>query len=107
MEKINNLILSLGIHATHLGYRYLNYGLSLTLENEDNLLMITKSLYPQIAAHLHTTTSCVERNLRTVISNCWERGTRRRLPQISTYPLTERPSTSEFLDILYWYLKNH
>lgn len=104
--EIEYLIRSLGIGATYRGYRYLNYGIKLCLENEDYLLSVSKLLYPQIAKHYHTTSYSVERNIRTVINVCWDRGNRKLLQEIALRPMSIRPASSEFLDILTAYLRN-
>lgn len=106
MEEIQCLVRSLGIGATYRGYRYLVYAVMLCLEDEDYLLGISKLLYPRIAEEYQTSVSSVERDLRTVINVCWERGNKELLKQISLYPLFSKPTTGEFLDILSGYLKS-
>lgn len=100
MNEIPHLVRSLGIGATYRGYRYLTLALSLCYENEDYLLGISKLLYPHIARVYKTSASSVERDLRTVINACWERGNRELLKEISPCPLLNKPTTGEFLDIL-------
>lgn len=104
-QNIEYLIRSLGIGATYRGYRYLNYGIKLCLEDEDYLLSVSKLLYPQIAKYYNTTCYSVERDIRTVIKVCWERGNKRLLQEIALRPLNVRPSSSEFLDILTAHVK--
>lgn len=106
MREIQHLVRSLGIGATYRGYRYLILATSLCIEDEDYLLGISKLLYPKIADYYQTSVSSVERDLRTVISVCWERGNSELLQQISLYPLTSKPSTGEFLDILTHHLSH-
>lgn len=102
MEKyeIERLIRSLGISATYRGYRYLGYAIELCLENEEYLLSISKLLYPQIAKKFCTTSSSVERDIRTVVRICWERGNQHLLQDIALCPLRCRPTSGEFIDIL-------
>ena len=107
MGNIQKLIRSLGIGGTYRGYRYLVSAISLCMEDEDYLLGISKLLYPQIARAYDTSVSSVERDLRTVINVCWERGNRQLLEEISLYPLMNRPTTGEFLDILMHHLKQN
>ena len=103
--RIEKLIRSLGIGATYRGYRYLSYGIYLCLQDENYLLSVSKLLYPQIA-HMYCTTSCsVERDLRTIVNVCWERGNRDFLQEIALHTLTARPPSGEFIDILVAYLK--
>ena len=73
-KAVERLLRSLGIGATYRGYRYLNYGIRLCLADEDYLLAVSKLLYPQIAKYFHTTSSSVERDIRTAVKVCWERG---------------------------------
>ena len=106
MNDIQNLVRSLGIGATYRGYRYITYAISLCLKDEDYLLCISKLLYPRIAEVYSTTVSSVERDLRTIINVCWERGNKKLLEEISPYPLSSKPTTGEFLDILTAHLKH-
>ncbi len=105
MNDIQYLVRSLGIGATYRGYRYLVMAVSLCLEDEDYLLGISKLLYPKIAELCHTSAGSVERDLRTVVNVCWERGNKGLLQEISPCPLSGRPTTGEFVDILTCHLR--
>ena len=105
MDEVQHLIRSLGIGATYRGYRYILLAVKLCLEDEDYLLGISKLLYPQIAHICQASVSSVERDLRTVITVCWERGNRALLNEISLYPLLSKPTTGEFLDIIVNHLR--
>nr|WP_317450067.1 sporulation initiation factor Spo0A C-terminal domain-containing protein [uncultured Sellimonas sp.] len=107
MENLSQLIHRLGINATYRGYHYLYRAVLLALSNEEYLLSITKKMYLDIASYYHTPVSNVERNLRTVITICWERGNRELLTQIASYPLVFKPSAGEFIDILVAYCQEH
>ncbi len=104
IKQIQNFLLSLGIKSTYLGYRYLAYALYLCLQNEDYLTSIYKTLYTDVASYFHTNRCSVEHCLRTVIKHCWDHGNRELLMEITKYPLSGRPTNSEFIDILYHYL---
>ena len=104
--EIERLIRSLGIGATYRGYRYLSYGIYLCLQDENYLLYVSKLLYPQIARTYHTTSCSVERDLRTVVKVCWERGNRSHLQNIAMYTLDQRPTAGEFIDILVAHIKH-
>lgn len=105
--EIERLIRSLGIGATYRGYRYLSYGVYLCLQDENYLLSVSKLLYPQIARTFSTTSSSVERDIRTVIKVCWERGNQEYLKKLALYPLENRPAASEFIDILVAHLRGN
>lgn len=105
MKEIQYLVRSLGIGATYRGYKYLMIAVKLCLEDEDYLLSISKLLYPKVAEICDTTAGSVERDLRTVIRVCWERGNKQLLETISPCPLYSKPTTGEFVDILSGHLR--
>ena len=105
MDKIYILLLTLGIHSTHRGFWYLQYALHLCLENEDYLLSVYKLLYADVSEKFEVSRSSVERCIRTAVSHCYYYGNREYLHEIARYPLTSKPTNSEFIDILYSYLK--
>lgn len=103
--EIERLIRTLGIGATYRGYRYLSYGVYLCLQDENYLLSVSKLLYPEIA-HTYATTSCsVERDIRTVVKVCWERGNKTYLQKLAMHSLDVRPTAGEFIDILVGHIK--
>ena len=105
--EIERLIRSLGIGGTYRGYRYLSYAIYLCLQDENYLLSVSKLLYPKIA-HTYCTTSCsVERDIRTVVRVCWERGDKDFLQKIARHHLDSRPTVGEFVDILVSYTKEN
>ena len=75
--KIYFLLHSLGIGAKYRGFRYLAYGIALCMEDEDYLLRVSKTLYPN-------------RDL---------------LFSLSVHPVLTKPTNSEFFDILSSYIK--
>lgn len=107
IKTIERLIRSLGIRATYRGYRYLCYGVSLCLADEEYLLSISKLLYPMIAKEYNTTLSSVERDIRTVVQVCWDKGNKTLLQEIALHPLCSRPTAGEFLDIVVAYIQSN
>lgn len=105
--SIETLIHRLGICSIYKGYSYLVYAVELVVRNEEYLLYITKALYPDIAKYFHSTSSRIERSLRTVITNCWNEGNRELLNRIAGYELQRKPTTGEFIALLAYYVKNH
>ena len=105
IRTIERLIRSLGIGATYRGYRYLCYGINLCL-SEEYLLSISKLLYPTIAKEYNTTLSSVERDIRTVVQVCWDKGNKSLLQDIALHPLQNKPTASEFLDIVVAYIQH-
>lgn len=100
-QEIRKLLLTLGIRSTYLGFRYLEYALSLCMKSETYLMAVYKALYVDVAKQFQTKPGNVEHCLRTVISNCWNHGNREYLVNLSNYPLRTKPTNGEFIDILY------
>ena len=65
------LLRLLGVSGKLTGFRYAVYMVEQVRDQPENMILITKRLYAQTAAHFQTTPSCVERNLRTLIQSCW------------------------------------
>ncbi|NCB92660.1 MAG: hypothetical protein EOM40_08860 [Clostridia bacterium] len=104
MEKLKELQYYLGIHSTYKGYNYIISSVELIMENEECLLYLNKYLFPAIAKKYDTTAFCINKNIRTIINACWNTYPDR-LNEIAPYPLYDRPTVDEFLDILYWNMK--
>ena len=105
MIQTQILLRQLGIQATHKGYHYLLSSIELAIKDDKVLRFHTKSLYPTVARMYQTTPSSVERNIRTVITHCWNCTGREKLLEIAPYELKSQPTLGQFLDIVYWYLK--
>ena len=80
-KRVKDTLLTLGIRSTYQGFHYIKHALCLCLDqtSQDN----------------------VEHCMRTAIAYCWYNGNREYLIKIARYPLKEKPTNSEFLDILY------
>lgn len=103
--EAHSLLLSLGIRTTLKGFHYLHYALKLCQEDESYLLLIYKWLCSDVAKHFHTTQNNVEHCMCTAIRYCWKKGNRRFLIQLAGHELDKAPSNSEFIKILYSYIK--
>ena len=104
MKSIYDVLKSLGIYRTYKGYYYVAEAVRLVMKDASLLLYISKSLYPAIARVYVTTVSCVERNIRTIITTCWESGNIEQLEKLAGTRLYKKPTTGEFIDILPNYL---
>lgn len=107
MQEIYQLMHELGIRRTYQGYYHLSTAIRLVIEREERLLYIHKWLYEEVASLHHTTSACVERNIRTVKTLYWKRGDHRLLFKMAGCQINEEPSNSEFIDILSCYIKEH
>ena len=66
---------------------------------------ITKRLYSQTAQYFHTTTNCVERNLRTLVQACWRQPNHSLLERIAGHPLSQPPTNAQFIDMVAAFLR--
>ncbi len=95
-----------GLHITGKldGLRYLVYAVSATVRDPDSTRYITKELYPEIGKHFGVTAAAAERAMRTAIEASWNRGGRETLDRMAGYHLDQRPTNSEFIDIVAAYI---
>ena len=97
---IRKVLWDLNIPPTYLGAHYLAYAELLVLEDQRRLTMVTKWLYPEIAARYHTSWQAVERNIRTVISLCWARDAGAQMERIMGCTFSSKPSPSGMIQVL-------
>ena len=91
-KRVKDTLLTLGIRSTYQGFHYIKHALCLCLDDGDKIPSICK---------YQTSQDNVEHCMRTAIAYCWYNGNREYLIKIARYPLKEKPTNSEFLDILY------
>ena len=99
MGQIYDVLYRLGISANYVGFFYASYGVWLCIKQPERLLMVTKWLYPAVAAHYNTNWKAVERALRTVVAAAW-RNNPSLLEKLAGRPLYEKPCSAQFLSIL-------
>ena len=68
---VANLLLSLGFSTNCKGYNYLREAILVYAKDPEQ--MITKELYPAVAAKFGASSPQVERSMRTVIEKAWKR----------------------------------
>ena len=102
MDKIEDILQELGIKRSYKAYSRLIVALTLALEDEDRLRLITK-LYQEVGEKAGCSWKAVEHSIRTAINRVWKKG-RKRLQEIARYTLEKKPSVSDFMDILVTYL---
>lgn len=103
-QLIVNILLSLGIHKTNLGFHYLKHALLLCFQNEDYMLCYAR-LFREVAAYYETTADNVDHCIRSAVKKCYYHGNPKLLEDIAGYPLAKRPTNSTFIEILYHYLE--
>lgn len=98
-KKTNKLLTSLGITANYFGYYYISSAVQLVLSGSENLLLITKRLYPHVARLHNTSSRNVERNIRHAVEIAW-RTNPARLSELAGHDLQHKPTVGEFLSII-------
>ena len=99
------LLRSLGVTGNLKGFRYAVHMIELTVQDPSLVTGLSKSLYPDTAKRFHVTPASVERNLRTVVKICWNRGDRELFSKVAGMRLTYQPTNGMFLDMTANYLR--
>ncbi|MDE6107634.1 MAG: sporulation initiation factor Spo0A C-terminal domain-containing protein [Oscillospiraceae bacterium] len=95
----------LGISGQLKGFHFATYMVERVAEDPTALLLITKCLYAETAKHFRVSASVVERDVRVLIRTCWDRGDRAFLESVAGTHISQRPTNSEFLDMLAAFLR--
>lgn len=94
-----DLLHQLGVTENYKGFRYAAYAAALCAVDRDRLLLVTKRLYPDVAAHFGVSWPAVERDLRTVVDVAWKCSSSF-LSLLFQVPLTSKPTCAQFLAVL-------
>lgn len=97
--EISQLLHNLGIPSHIRGYKYIREGIML-IYNNDQVSLVTKEIYPQIANKFETTPSRVERAIRHAIEVSCIRGDLSLMENIFGFSVScekDKPTNSEFL----------
>lgn len=104
-REVEQLLRSMGMSGKHAGFSYLIAMICEVVQDPGKLQLITKKLYPAMAARFQVPASRVERNVRTVIESYWGKGDHARLDDIAGHRVTRRPTNSEFIDLAASYIR--
>ena len=94
------LLYRLGISPHYKGFFHTAYAVSLCMEQQDRLLLVTKWLYPDVAKKYGTNWKAAERNIRTASAIAWKRN-RPLLESLAERHLDRRLCSAEFLALLF------
>lgn len=72
--SLHDLLRSMGLTRTYVGYKYLIRALELIREDPERLELVTKRIYPDVARTFAVKPSTVDGALRTAVRVCWKRG---------------------------------
>ncbi|MDC7291168.1 sporulation initiation factor Spo0A C-terminal domain-containing protein [Blautia schinkii] len=104
MRKVYGLIRKLGATSKYKGYYFVAEAVKMTMESQEEPMKITKDIYPCLAKKFKSTPMNVEHDIRTVINVCWTTN-KQTMEEIAGYSLNYRPTNSEFVDMLAYYLE--
>lgn len=103
MKKIYKVIRTLGVTTRYKGYYFLADAVTCVMRTPEMPLRVTKDIYPMLAAKFKSKPTNIEHDIRTVINICYTTN-REKLEEIFGRELNFRPSNSEFIDIMAFYL---
>ena len=103
MKEVYGIIRRLGVTSKYKGYYFLAEAINMVMEQKDEQMRITKDIYPGLARKFKSTPSNIEHDIRTVVSICWKTN-KKSLDEIAGYPLKFKPTNSEFIDMVAYYL---
>ena len=103
MKKVYGLIRRLGANSKYKGYFFVAEAVKISMGDQYKPLRITKDIYPYLARKYRSTPTNIEHDIRTMVNVCWE-GNKKLLDEIAGYPLEYKPTNSEFIDMLAYYL---
>ena len=108
-KAVCDLIRKFGVTSKYKGYLITVEAILMYIQKQDECLMNTKDVYPDLAKKFRVSTKIIERNIRSVIGVCWKNN-KELLLTIANYILPKAPSNSEFLDVVAYYIstsRNH
>lgn len=101
--RVTNIIHDVGVPAHIKGYQYIREAILLSVQNEEIINAVTKTLYPTLAKKFNTTPSRVERAIRHAIEVAWNRGQIEMHDKIFGYTVNSnkgKPTNSEFIAMI-------
>ena len=92
--RVTHALHMVGVPAHIKGYPYVRRAILMVMEEPELAHALTKALYPMLARQFGTTSSCVERAIRSAVDAAWMRGD----PEIQrAYFTVDKPSNGVFI----------
>ena len=73
--SLSKMMIKLGLPTHMMGTVILKAAVMMSLETPDLVFSLMHGLYPRLAEQFDSTVSCIEHDLRSMITVAWERGT--------------------------------
>ena len=74
-SSLSKMMIKLGLPTHMMGTVILKAAVMMSLETPDLVFSLMHGLYPRLAGQFDSTVSCIEHDLRSMITVAWERGT--------------------------------
>lgn len=105
-KNVEYIMRRLGFLYSYMGTDLLIDAVLICYREPNALTAVTKRVYPEIAKQEGTKWRNVERNMRTAVEACWERGNRAFLNEMAGYELRIRPSVGEIINYVVGYIRD-
>lgn len=102
----HKIIRYFNITSKYKGYPLIIDAINLYISKDGDYIKITKDIYPIISKKYNISTSCVERNIRTVVETCWTND-KETVQSIIGHKIIRCPSNSEFIDAIAFYIMHN
>lgn len=97
--QASRILARLDVPASCLSHAQTAAALALASQKPQRLELVTKWLYPDVAAFFNSSPACIERNIRSVRTLVWQ-NSRGILFEMIGHPLARRPGNARFLGYL-------
>lgn len=103
IHTVTHILCRLGITANYAGFHYTAYAVMLAVEDPSRLQLVTKWLYPEVAARYGTNADNVRKCIAKVRDIAWDNDPEL-LSEMAMHKLKKKPGTSEFPAIIALYI---
>lgn len=98
-KRVFDLLRPLGITEKYIGAVQLSMAVQILMADSSHINAVLKEIYGVIAGQYAVDWKAVERNIRTVAKLAWNSNPRY-LEEIAGYPLTDRPTATQLIEIV-------
>jgi len=99
--SLSKNMIRLGLPTHMMGTVILRSAVMMVLETPELVFSLMHGLYPQLAAQFDSTISCIEHDLRSMITAAWERGTLREASSVLGPAIRQsKPTNGEMIALL-------
>ncbi len=97
--QAEQLLRMIGFTARWKGFQYAAYMIERVAVEPEDIRLITKKLYPQTAERFGVTAFAVERAVRTMLTQNWNRLDLSIVESVLGCPIHTRPANADFIDM--------